>query len=1449
MSRSYFLGIDIGSVSVKCVLIDNTGRVVRDTYMRTEGQPLVKLRHLLGEYQSTYPDVKISGICATGSGKNLAKTYLRAETENEIICHAKGTRKLYPDVYTIIEIGGQDSKLILFDQHVRNPDRLAVKDFTMNEICAAGTGAFLDEQAYRLKIDIQDFASIALQSKSPVHIAGRCAVFAKTDMIHLQQCGTPLPDILLGVAYSMVRNYLSNLVRGQQLHPRIAFQGGVAANLAIKKAFCDLLQLNDGTLIIPEYYKTMGAFGAALFAVERGEQRVSTFTELLESISLVGYLSDPDKVLGKGGVNVHNNSQHFFPSLFQEFEYSKSSQQEKTNTSKVVTDSQGSGIFLGIDIGSVSEKLVAITEDGTILYHDYRYSHGNVLETLAAMLKSFTKSKVGIVRVLGVGVTGSGRYLAAKLIGTDLVKNEISAQVRGTRHLIPECDTIIEIGGQDSKFITIGQDAHLDFLMNKVCAAGTGSFLQEQAKRLNVDLEQEFAGLAFRSSTPIKLGNKCTVFMESDLVHYTQKGYTLQDLAAGLSYAVAGNFLDRVAQHRSFGNVICFQGGVASNQAVKRAFEHLLNKPVYVPPYHKVTGALGVALLAKEAKERQDYSSTRYQPQSLETLRTERTFQCRGCSNRCFIQQFSVNDATVYLGGICGKYEMEVSPSPRGKGNTLTPNNTYKLTSSELLKKIETLFHQLSVPQLEKPVGTIGIPRGLMFYEFYPLWNSFFTRAGFQVISSQPSNRELIERGMPYVTVETCLPIKVYYGHVLDLLERGVETIFVPGHVHIPSWEGSGVGLPSWESNDTSVVHCPYIQSVPEFITTAFDTHVVTQTLSNDEDIDGYARKLTSLAYELLPKRSFLDEALKSYIRDVKLKEYYRQAVEDFKQFKGSCYALGKTFLEARSYDNIVYVIFGKPYSIYDPALNMNLFQKMAALGMEAIPVDGIEPDPGKLPEPLSEVYWYYNRRMLEVAMHVKKDPRLFPIILTNYGCGPDPVSFRFFREVFGDKPMLVIEIDEHTADVGIVTRLEAFHDQVQSFRCSSRDSKSKDKVLDVQVFTPQFHKYEKIYIPYFSEHSYLLASVLRANGTEAVVLPPPNETVRELGRRYAVGGECQPFINLLGDYVHLLHTDGFDKQSAFFMFMFGDCRMVLYGQNTIYEGQRFSPKVFPVIGTFDQLFGKHLSLAHKVRILDTLFISMLAMDRVLQKVHECQPYEVEPGTTDVAYRIARNLLCQGVERGETIRGIQDALSVFEGIEVDKTLPKKFITITGDYYTRINAFANNDLYREVERLGGVIFVPPTLVDVIPLFMLKQIEKFRKRAEYAKLIQFLLLNLELRYREQKVRNIFEHEILNNFDITPKEVFEKTSKYLSPDLSAGVVSPVGSVIDTLELGAKGIINLITLNCSFGNVVTSVLQRVRRDYGDVPLLTLIYEEQQGGNQLTRLEAFMHQIPEQQW
>ena len=276
--------------------------------------------------------------------------------------------------------------------------------------------------------------------------------------------------------------------------------------------------------------------------------------------------------------------------------------------------------------------------------------------------------------------------------------------------------------------------------------------------------------------------------MESDLVHYIQKGYAIKSIVlAGLSYAVAGNFLDRVAQHKPFGRLISFQGGVAANHAVRSAFENLLEKPVYVSGHHKVIGALGAALLAREAYQRREYLASGYRPRALEDIKEVKAFQCAGCSNQCYIRQLSIGGSEVFFGGVCGKYERDIHA--KTKKAMKAEKLHQRLSPVELLEEIDAMFLAQPAPAADKPMKSIGFPRGLLFYEYYPLWNSFFTRAGFSVVPSKQTTRQLIEQGMSHVTVETCLPVKVYCGHVLDLIEKGIDSIFVPGHVNIPVWE------------------------------------------------------------------------------------------------------------------------------------------------------------------------------------------------------------------------------------------------------------------------------------------------------------------------------------------------------------------------------------------------------------------------------------------------------------------------------------------------------------------------------------------------------------------------------------------------------------------------------------------------------------------------------------
>ena len=486
MESKYYMGIDLGSVSLNLVVIDEKGTMRAALYRRTEGRPLAILQEALNEIDREFS--RFHGIIATGSGRKLLGRILNVEDINEIVTQAKATCHFYPNTRTIIEIGGQDSKLIFLGRESRDGDPY-VKDHVLNEVCAAGTGSFLDLQAERLGMTIEDLGALAVRSEHPARISGRCSVFAKSDMVHLQQEGTAKADIVAGLCFALTRNFITNLGKGKSFPRPIAFQGGVAANPGVLKAFEDLLGLSQGELVIPEHFMIMGALGSALMAGEEDQRRIATIKGLLHSVETA--------------LEARQNSTnvaHLQPLM------ATKAGRKTSNHYYAIEPGKSIEAFLGIDVGAVSTNLVVIDTEGNLIAKQYWHTQGEAVETVRAGLEEMAKHIGSDVRVRGVGVTGSGRYFIGDFVGADVVINEISAQAHAAIHLEPEVDTIIEIGGQDSKFIRCQQGQVIDFEMNKVCAAGTGSFLEEQAARLKIPIQDTFSELAFGSKAPADLG-------------------------------------------------------------------------------------------------------------------------------------------------------------------------------------------------------------------------------------------------------------------------------------------------------------------------------------------------------------------------------------------------------------------------------------------------------------------------------------------------------------------------------------------------------------------------------------------------------------------------------------------------------------------------------------------------------------------------------------------------------------------------------------------------------------------------------------------------------------------------------------------------------------------------------------------------------------------------------
>lgn len=585
----YHVGIDIGSLTVKVVALDDADQVQEKIYRPSYGAPLPVAKEALEELFTKISPVDITGFVASGSGGRKLAKILEIDHINELIAQTKAVQRYYPQVRTVIEIGGQDSKLLLLGEE---GDQLILQDFSLNTQCAAGTGSFLEQQAQRLGLTIEEFSHRATQAEKPPHIAGRCAVFAKSDIIHLQQVGTPLNEILAGLCFALARNFRSDIGRGKQFVKPILFQGGVSLNQGMIKAFEKILDLKEGELIIPEHNVLMAALGAVIIDKERrARDSRREHRKGDKSQDVVGnYIQRlADAITGQTN---HLHTPH-----------AKLSAPARAGKNYRIARTTANGqlnSYLGIDVGSISTKAVAIDEQGRLIDRVYLRTAGDPLQAVQKCLYKLKEMSATMLRnVRGVGVTGSGRELIGKFVGADLIKNEITAQVHAAVVIDPKVDTIIEIGGQDSKYIRLENGVVVDFTLNKVCAAGTGSFLEEQAARLGIAID-DFSALALDSDEPNPLGERCTVFIESDLIHHQQQGSSKNDLIAGLAYSVAYNYLNRVVGDRSIGEHVFFQGGVAGNNAVVAAFRNLLGREIIVPDHHEVTGAYGIALITKE---------------------------------------------------------------------------------------------------------------------------------------------------------------------------------------------------------------------------------------------------------------------------------------------------------------------------------------------------------------------------------------------------------------------------------------------------------------------------------------------------------------------------------------------------------------------------------------------------------------------------------------------------------------------------------------------------------------------------------------------------------------------------------------------------------------------------------------------------------------------------------
>ena len=686
----YRLGIDIGTATVKLVLTDENKTIITTWETLHHNQPSTMLKMgitELGVFLTEAVAVGITGADALSFHKVLKDSGFL----EDVPAIVEGTKLLAPSARSIMEIGSQGSRFITqIDQ---------VPQFATNGHCAGGTGSFFEDQMSRLGLSIEDYSELVEQATSVPRLSGRCAVFAKTDIIHRQQEGVRTPDILLGLCYAMIKNYKATIVRDLLVDKPVAFCGGVTKNRGVIRAIKEVFGLQEDELIVPTYASFAGAAGAALHASGSftSEQLFLAADHMKES---------------------HHGSLSALPAS-----------SENTLSDPACTQFPVSGkCALGIDIGSTSTDLVIIGEHNELVDYQYLRTAGNPEAAVRKGLASI-KERFGELVFQAVGVTGSGRERVGRMLGADAIRDEITAQAAGAAHCVPEVNTVFEIGGQDSKYIQIEDGRVVDFQMNKICAAGTGSFVEEQAARMGIPIN-EFGPLALTAKNPASLGERCTVFIETAIAAASAEGIAQNEIAAGLCYAIVKNYLHKVVGTKPVGNHIVLQGGVAYNPGIVAAFRAFYGERLIVNTYFSISGAFGVALLAKEANVGKKSSFAGY--------------------------EFSRK--TIHMD-----------------------------TRNEEVRKNIEFYHQADKLLLDGYTGerdprkkTVGVPFALMIHKFFPMANAFFTSLGYNVLLTKPTNEETIRLSQENARGETCYPVKLIYGHMKQLIDAKVDYIFLP---------------------------------------------------------------------------------------------------------------------------------------------------------------------------------------------------------------------------------------------------------------------------------------------------------------------------------------------------------------------------------------------------------------------------------------------------------------------------------------------------------------------------------------------------------------------------------------------------------------------------------------------------------------------------------------------
>ena len=1428
-------GLDIGSTTVKLVVIDQDRRVLFKEYRRHKSDIRKSVIQLLEKAYQIFGDIPITIKAAGSAGISIAE-WLKIPFVQEVIASSHAIRTFMPDTDVAIELGGEDAKITYFEDIV---------DQRMNGTCAGGTGAFIDQMAVLLKTDTDGLNELAASHTMIYPIASRCGVFAKTDIQPLLNEGAAREDIAASILQAVVNQTIGGLAQGKPIRGNVAFLGGPLSFMSeLRQRFIETLQLTDGQVRFPdEMSRFFVALGAAL---ESEKEQAAGFGALYDRLPSLLHASSFEV-------------QRMRPLFYNQEEldtFRARHGQHRVNRRNL--EGFSGPCFLGIDAGSTTTKAALIDTDGRLLYSFYDGNHGSPLKSTIRMLEDLYGRLPPEADIIATTVTGYGEALIRTALQIDIGEIETVAHYKAADYFLPGVDFILDIGGQDMKCLRIRDGVIDEILLNEACSSGCGSFIETFAFGLDMNAA-EFAGEALLARGPVDLGSRCTVFMNSRVKQAQKEGVTIGDISAGLSYSVIKNALTKVIKIKNpedLGEKIIVQGGTFYNEAVLKAFELISGREAVRPDIAGLMGAFGAALIARE-RTSLDRRSGLLKPDQLKGFSsTTRMDRCGRCGNNCLLTITTFSDGRTFVtGNRCERGAAAAGLEAAAPGLP----NMYKF-------KYNRIFGYRPLKRAEA-CGTIGIPRVLNMFENYPFWFTFFTSLGYRVLLSAPSSKQLFENGMDSIPSESvCYPAKLVHGHIENLQKRNIDFIWYPS-------------IPYERKEDPDAgnhYNCPIVSGYPE---------VIKANMSGLNE-DGMPLRMPYLSmhhkFRLTVRlyQEFRREGFSFFriARAVQKAWKEKQTVREEIQAEAE-----RTLQRIRAGEFQGIILSGRPYHI-DPEINHGIPDLINQMGMAVLSEDSVS-HLARIERPLRVVdQWVYHNRLYSAAHLVARTKGMEMVQLTSFGCGLDAITSDQIHEILHryGKIFTVIKIDEgnqlgaarirlrslkavmdeRSRSVGkaAARRADRRTEARSAARSGVRSAAALSAAGTAQTVLPPAHTHRvpftremksryTILAPQMSPiHFEIMEHAFRYSGYRFEVLPSVDHQAVDIGLKYVHNDACYPSILVVGQMIEALQSGSYDLDRVALLITQtgGGCRATNYIAFLRKALRDAGLGHIPIISLNAVGLEENPGFTIDEVLVRRAFQGMVYGDLLMRVLLATRPYEEVPGSAERLYRRWVDRCIRTLAKPSRRRyhhNIRSIIRDFDSLPL-RDIRKPKVGLVGEILVKFHPTANNEVIKVIEREGAEAVMP----DLFDFFLYTAHTGHFKFSHLSKSLRGKITASAVISYLETYRSVMRRALRRSRRFTAPPTIYEMARRTAPVVSMGAIMGegwflTGEMIELIEHGADNIICMQPFAC-LPNQITGkgMIKALKHRYPGANIAAIDYDPGASEvNQLNRIKLML--------